>query len=107
MFVSWTFGRKLGTGFGLAGVVLLVIALFGYRSTHHLIENERWVAHTHEVRRLFAQLRALLVDAETAQRGFIITGSEAFLEAYSRSIRELPKALAEVRSLTADNQNQL
>ena len=46
MFVSWTFGKKLGAGFGMAGVVLLVIALFGYRSTRDLIENQRWVAHT-------------------------------------------------------------
>jgi methyl-accepting chemotaxis protein len=106
MFVSWTFGRKLTTGFGLAGVVLLVIALFGYRSTDHLIENQRWVAHTHDVRTLFAQLRVLLVDAETTQRGFIITGEDAFLEPYNRSVQQLPKTLSEVRSLTADNPNQ-
>jgi CHASE3 domain sensor protein len=106
MFVSWTFGRKLGTGFGLAGVVLLVIALFGYRSTHHLIENERWVAHTHEVRRLFSQVLVLLVDGETAMRGYVITGNDAFLEPYTRSAQDLPKTLTDVRSMTADNPEQ-
>jgi CHASE3 domain sensor protein len=103
MFVSWTFGRKLGTGFGLAGVVLLVIALFGYRSTRHLIENERLVAHTHEVRSHLAHLRVLLVEAETAQGRYIITGTDVFLEAFERSVQELPKAMDEVRALTADN----
>jgi methyl-accepting chemotaxis protein len=106
MFVSWTFGRKLGTGFGLAGVVLLVIALFGYRSTHHLIENERMVAHTHEVRSHLARLRVLLVEAETAQGRYIITGTDAFLQAFARAVQELPKALDEVRGMTADNATQ-
>lgn len=106
MFASWTFGRKLGTGFGLAGVVLLVVALFGYRSTQHLIENERRVAHTHEVRRQIAHLRVLLVEAETAQGRYIITGSEVFLETYERAIAQLPHALDEVRSLTTDNAAQ-
>jgi CHASE3 domain sensor protein len=106
MFASWTFGRKLGTGFGLAGVVLLVIAMFGYRSTRHLIENERWVAHTHEVRGRLAHLRLLLVEAETAQGRYVITGTDVFLQAFERSVQELPKALEEVRGLTADNPTQ-
>jgi len=106
MFVSWTFGRKLGTGFGLAGVVLLVIALFGYRSTRHLIENERLVAHTHEVRNRLAHLRLRLVEAETAQGRYIITGTDVFLQAFDSAVQDLPNALEEVRTLTADNANQ-
>lgn len=103
MFVSWTFGRKLGLGFGMAGAVLLVIALLGHRSTEQLIENERWVAHTHEVRRLLAELRVLLVDAETAERGYVITGNEAFLGPYQRASEALPITLTEAVTLTADN----
>ncbi len=106
MVVSWTFGRKLGLGFGLAVAVLLLIALLGHRSTHHLIENEHWVAHTHDVRRLLAQLRVLLVDAETAERGFVITGNEEFLAPYERASDDLPKTLTDVMALTADNASQ-
>jgi len=106
MFVSWTFGRKLGAGFGIAGVVLLVVALFGYRSTRDLIENERWVAHTHEVRSVLTRLLVLLVDAETAQRGYIIVGNETFLEPYTRAVQELPEVLANLRRMTADNPGQ-
>jgi methyl-accepting chemotaxis protein len=106
MLVSWTFGRKLGAGFGLAGIVLLVIALFGYRSTRHLIENERWVAHTHEVRQRLAHMRVLLVQAEAAQGRYIITGADNFLQPYERAVEELPKATADVRGLTSDNAAQ-
>ncbi len=106
MLVSWTFGRKLGAGFGLAGLILLLIAFSGYRSTQELIENERWVDHTHEVRRQLAYLLTLLVDAETGERGYIITGKEEFLEPYAAARREIPKVLTVIASLTADNQSQ-
>jgi methyl-accepting chemotaxis protein len=106
MFASWTFGRKIGAGFGLAGVVLLVIALFGYRSTQQLIENERWVAHTHDVRREMALLRSLLIDAETSQRGFIITGMSDYSEEYARRSQELERTQLSLRRLTADNPGQ-
>jgi methyl-accepting chemotaxis protein len=106
MFASWTFGKKIGAGFGLAGVVLLVIALFGYRSTQQLIENERLVAHTHDVRRQLAKLKSLLVDVETAQRGFIITGNSDFLRNFAERTKELEQIIVEVRTLTLDNANQ-
>jgi len=106
MFVSWTFGRKLGVGFGLAAAILLVVALFGYRSTHHLIENERWVNHTHEVRRQLALLKSLLVDGETAGRGYVIAGSEDFLEPYTVALGDIPKTIAQLRKLTGDNPTQ-
>jgi methyl-accepting chemotaxis protein len=106
MFGSWTFGKKLGAGFGLAGLVLLLVALVGYRSTNQLIENERWVTHTHEVRRLLGHTKVLAIDAETGMRGFVITGDEAFLEPYQAAVVHAAKSLAEVRALTADNPDQ-
>ena len=80
MFVSWTFGRKLGAGFGMAGVILLLVAIAGYTSTETLIENERKVNHTHEVRRLIARLTAIAVEAETAARLYLISGNPAHME---------------------------
>jgi methyl-accepting chemotaxis protein len=106
MFGSWTFGRKLGAGFGLAGAVLLLVAVLGHRSTQALVENERWVNHTHEVRRLFARITGLAVDAETAARFYVIAGNDAAIEEYTLATREIPKALDAVLRLTADNASQ-
>jgi CHASE3 domain sensor protein len=106
MFASWTFGRKLGAGFGLAGLVLVSIAVVGYRSTSELIDNERWVAHTHEVRRLLAHLKTVVVDAETAERGFVITGQQEFLEPYRQAVTDATKVLGDARNRTADNPAQ-
>ena len=106
MQINWTFGRKLALGFAIAVLTLLLIGLSGYRSTQHLIENDRWVSHTHEVRTKLADLISFLKDAEAGQRGFVISGEEAFLEPYRASLPEIAKLAEELRGLTADNDVQ-
>ncbi len=41
----------------------------------------------------------LLRDAETGQRGYLLTGREQYLEPYSRAIAELPQTLTRLRTL--------
>jgi methyl-accepting chemotaxis protein len=106
MFDNWTFGKKVGAGFAIAGLVLLVVAVVGYRSTDTLIENERWVDHTHEVRRNLVALFSGVRDAETGQRGFLLTGQDEFLEPYSSSLKDIDAKFERVRSLTSDNERQ-
>src|SRR5688572_21371013 len=106
MFDNWTFGKKVGAGFALAGVVLLVIAVVGFRSTVQLLENDRWVDHTHEVRRELALLLAEIVDAETGQRGFVISADESFLQPYEAARTRIPQTVGRIGTLTADNPEQ-
>lgn len=99
---NWTFGRKVAAGFAAAAATLLAIALVGYLNAHRLIENERWVAHTQLVREELNDLLLLLVDAETGERGFIITGKDPFLEPYQSATAGIAKKLEELRNLTID-----
>lgn len=48
-----------------------------------------------------------LLDAETGNRGFQLTGKEGFLEPYNRSIKEYSKAIALAKSFDIDNKEQL
>jgi methyl-accepting chemotaxis protein len=106
MFQDWTFGNKLAAGFIAAGLTTLVIAFSGYQSTSRLIENEHWVSHTQQVQTNFALLLSSAKDAETGGRGFVITGSDGFLDAYRASLPALERTLADLRELTRDNANQ-
>jgi methyl-accepting chemotaxis protein len=106
MTQSWTFGRKIALGFGLSVFVLLTVGLVAYRSTNVLIENNANVAHSHLVLEDLAQLLSLTKDAETGQRGFVITGDETYLAPYQEALVPLAKTLSTVRSLTADNPRQ-
>jgi methyl-accepting chemotaxis protein len=106
MLRNWTFGRKVGGGFAVTVVALIVIAVAGYRSAQALIKNDERVAHTHQVRRELAELLSQLVNAETGQRGFVITANEEFLEPYTAALGLIDKIFAEVRLLTLDNPAQ-
>lgn len=99
---QWTFGRKIAFGFALAGAITAVIAVVGYRSTASLIENARLVAHTHEVRRELSAAVSSLKDAETGQRGFIITGNPEFLAPYNDALPTIARQLTHLRELTRD-----
>ena len=45
-------------------------------------------------------------DAETGQRGFLLTGEEKYLEPYQAAIRLVPAHATRLRELTADNAAQ-
>jgi methyl-accepting chemotaxis protein len=106
MIDNWTFGRRIAAGFALSLVLLLVIGTVAYRSINKLTSASQWVTHTHEVLEHIAGVLSSLRDAETGQRGYVITGDEAFLEPYHTGSGEVLNIVNELRKLTADNPNQ-
>ena len=98
MISGWTFGRRLAAGFGLACLVLLLIAVVSDRNTANLIDTEDWVNHTYQVRTRLADLSASLVAAESAQRGFLISGNDGNLEPYRTSLGTIKEAMDELES---------
>ena len=102
----WTFGKKVGFGFGLAFLLLLIIGTVAYRSVDALTATSHLVAHTHEVLEHNAKVFGLMKDAETGQRGFVITGDEAFLQPYLEAIGTIDGVRSELRQLTRDNPAQ-
>jgi CHASE3 domain sensor protein len=103
MFNNWTFGRRLAAGFGLAGLTLVVIAAVAYRTTYALIENDALVSHTYDVRSAMADLLSALKDAETGQRGYVITGADSYLEPYQTALAQVKTTFDAARKLTADS----
>lgn len=52
------------------------------------------------------RLFSMLQDAETGQRGFVITGEERYLAPYNDALLRVQPAISEIKKLTADNPNQ-
>lgn len=77
-----------------------------YRSIRLALDNSRRVAHTQEVISTAEACLSLLKDAETGNRGYIITGLEPYLEPYQAARAGLPQRLATLRSLIVDNPSQ-
>jgi methyl-accepting chemotaxis protein len=103
---NWTFGRKIAAGFALSLALLIAIGGVSYHSITKLTRTSQWVTHTHEVLEHIDRLLGLLKDAETGQRGYLITGDEASLDPYHTGSGEVLDVVKELRRLTADNPNQ-
>jgi PAS domain S-box-containing protein len=93
-------------GFGLALLILLILSLVTYRGLRLTLDNSRQVAHTQEVIATAEACLSLLKDAETGNRGYIITGLDPYLEPYRTARAQLPQRLARLRELTADTPSQ-
>ncbi|MGE0488214.1 MAG: CHASE3 domain-containing protein [Vulcanimicrobiota bacterium] len=103
---EWTFGRRVGVGFGLSAIILVFVSVVGYVATAKLVANDGMVKHSYEVRRTVADLFSGLKDAETGQRGFLITGLDSYLDPYRAAVSESPNILENLRKLTVDNPDQ-
>ncbi len=75
-------GRSVPLGFGLVCVVLLLSAALSFRNTRQLHEHDLEVARTHELLNATEAVLSSLKDAETGQRGYLLTDNEDYLQPY-------------------------
>ena len=67
------------TGFLVAIAAVVVIAVLSYESLRATEDTARSLTHTAEVQGAIEGLLSTLKDAETGQRGYLLTGREAYL----------------------------
>jgi methyl-accepting chemotaxis protein len=103
---TWTIGRQITAGFAMPLVAMLVLGYALLQNTETLLENNQWVRHTHKVLGHLQSVLSNLQDAETGQRGFVITGEPSFLDPYESGRKGVDMELDEVAKLTADNPAQ-
>jgi signal transduction histidine kinase len=104
--MHWSIKNKIVGGFALGSAILLTSGLVGYTRTLSLIQDSRWTSHTQEVLKELQKTLTTVTDAETGQRGYIITGEETYLEPYNKAIFAIDERIQRLRKLTADNVNQ-
>ena len=97
---------KLMAAFGVALVLIAGAGVFSWSSTANLVDNTRMMDHTHEVLEALERVVSQLDDAETAQRGFVITGEPRYLEPYHTGVVGVELAVPDVRRLTSDDPSQ-
>lgn len=96
---------QLGFLFGL--IIIAVSALLPYHNVQLLQRSERWVDHTMAVLQAADTLRIAVTDAESGQRGFLLTQDAAYLEPYNSARQNITHQLDLLISLAADNPAQL
>ncbi|RYE28701.1 MAG: response regulator, partial [Sphingobacteriaceae bacterium] len=95
--------RDLQIGFGLSLLLLIISSLASYISIHNLLNNAENVARSNKVISRLENIISIMKDAETGQRGFLLSGEKEFLQPYNGADQKVFNAVKEVRQLTAGN----
>jgi len=107
MIRSRTFGIKVALGFGVLFLMLLLIETVGYVSIARLWNNTNELRDNYAIIDRLSYLMSAMKDAETGQRGYLLTGDETYLGPYTAATSSIYKVTNQLRDMTADNPNQV
>lgn len=97
---SWVVGIAVLALVALVNVGALNAAEQGFLELRRTAE---WVQHTQKVQIRIEHLLRLAVDAETGQRGYLLTGRDTQLGRYVDARNEIPVSVNELRMLVRDS----
>lgn len=92
----------IGSGYAAAALLLVIMGVTAYRNIGTMRDTTQLVSQTHQMKQHIVSILSFLEDAETGQRGFVITGEDSYLEHYRTGVREVPREAASIRALTSN-----
>ncbi len=101
-----TFEKKLPLILLLAFLMLAAIGFFAYQSTNSLREAVKWQKQTQQVLLKLDEALMSSADVETSARGFVISGTENFLQPYNSGKQNALKSVEDLKALTSDSNPQ-
>ena len=105
--MQWKMERYLiPLGFVAAVAIFAFAGWESYRNMTRAAEAMALQKHTYEVSKTLDETIVRLVDAETGQRGYLLTGDETYLAPYRAAIKNIDQAMSHLKDLTSDNSNQ-
>jgi PAS domain S-box-containing protein len=98
--------RVLALSIVLALILAGVATLFVYNHAASLARARAMVSHTHQVIEENDRLFALTEEAETGERGYLLTDDASYLAPYTSAAARIPMAEANLAALVRDNAGQ-
>ena len=98
--------RKVRFGFAFALACMALIGVVSYLSVARLLQHAQDVGHAYEVLGSLELLLAATTDSETAERGYVITGDDSYLEPYRQAGAVIDGQTTHLRGLTGENLTQ-
>ncbi|MGL5063055.1 MAG: CHASE3 domain-containing protein, partial [Microcoleus sp.] len=96
------FLKKIVTGFGLAAAILAAVGWVSYRSLREQIKTSQQSIHSKNVSEKLESILSLISNAESGQRGYLLTGNERYLEPYRTAIENVEEEIRVLQELTVD-----
>ena len=88
------------------GALLLVVSGFFYWNVEQFAASDRMIRHTHRVIVAITKAVSSLREAEAVQRGYVITGEQAYLAPYGPLVETVHRNWSELKALTVDDSAQ-
>ena len=86
--------------------LLLFISSMTYKNSIQFTNSTKWVIHSYKVHSELDNLMLILKDAETGQRGFLLTHDTTYLKPYFKSKIKARESIRNLKKLFSDNLNQ-
>ena len=99
--------RTLFIGFGVSIIILIISSIASLTSITNLLSSAEKVNHSNLVAAQTGDILLTMVDAETGQRGFLITNDELFLEPFNGAFARASAVMDSLKILVKDNPDQL
>jgi hypothetical protein len=91
---------------GLGLLLLGVLCTLSYVNLQYEIGAHRVIRGAQDVINELGNLSNAIDDAESAQRGYLLTGDKSFLQTYNETVDDVATASSRLRSLWADDAPQ-
>ncbi|MGF6847566.1 signal transduction histidine kinase/DNA-binding response OmpR family regulator/CHASE3 domain sensor protein [Chitinophaga sp. W3I9] len=99
--------NRLYLGFAVIVLLVLLGGFLTWQTFTEQTEEAGWVQHTYRVLNGSERVQRLLFDMEASRRGFRGTFNKKFLQPYELALPKVPPAVNDLRTMVADNPNQL
>ena len=93
-------------GLGLSLLLLIITSVASFLSIRNLVDSARMMRESHASINDIRQVMSLVKDAETGQRGFLLTGNNRFLEPYTASKLKIDEQLELLRITVGKSPSQ-
>ncbi|MFS2109910.1 response regulator [Sphingomonas sp. Sphisp140] len=93
-------------GLGLAILFFIVSGTIAYQNVTILRDDDARIRHSHDVIAGLDDVLSTIQDAETGQRGYLLTGRDQYLAPYSEAAARIGGKLDAIARLTRDNASQ-
>lgn len=87
--------------------MLVAIAALTVVATYVRQQQDYWVRHTLEAQNAIAAIETAVLDAQSGNRGYIITGDDAYLEPYTAAVSSIGDKIAHLEKTVGDNPDQI
>jgi signal transduction histidine kinase len=94
------------TAFILSLFIILSLSYLMYENYQRATSQNKRIEHAYKISLLTSELENFIKEAETGQRGYLLTNDSAFLQPYLRIRKDIKPSYDSLKRLTAGNTQQ-